>query len=515
VLTVFGPYALAVGLSLWLNRLDATDCRGRRFDLLTDGTPLVLVTLLYSATLLLTGRSLFSGLLVMGGALLLFAVNRLKLSQFKEPLVFVDFGLFAQMIRHPRFYLPFIFPLPVVCTVVLLAVVMGLLYRAQSPLAPGDWRPWALFYAALLPSLLVLIRFSPAGGRWVESLLAGRAPSFDPNTDFARFGLTGSLLLHSLAHAHRPGKDGKDGPMPSDAPSPKCVWSAEALDPLSGEKPHIVLVQAESFFDFRRADPGVDPSIYTEFDRLRTAGESGQMVVSAHGAYTMRTEFSVLTGIPNRALESDAMNPYWTASGRPVWSLAKHLSAQGYRTVCVHPYDLQFFRRDRVMPNLGFDELHGEALFSGAKRTGPYVSDDALAAYILELLANSKEPVFVFAISMEAHGPWSGGRFSDMEVPPDLVAPPGWGGLELTAYLTHLRNTDRMLGRLAAQAGTGERPLVLGAYGDHVGCVPDGRLKDSNTDYLVWPGAGKTRTIRAEDLGGMLLQHAACPMKME
>jgi len=509
VLTVFGPYALLVALALWLNRLDATGCKGKGFDVLVDGTPLMLISILYSSFLLMTGRSYFSGLLGVGGALLLFAVNRLKLAQFKEPLVFVDFGLFVQMIRHPRFYFPYIFPLPVVLTVAALTGVMGVLFWVQPSLGAEEVRlSRVLFLAALLPVILVLIRFSGAGKHWVKGLVERRQPTFDPNTDFANFGLTGSLLLHSLAHVHRDGKDGQGGLLPSDRPSPQCVWTESKLAPMVAPKPHVVLVQAESFFDIRRVDETIDSSLFTHFDRLRNESMAGQMKVSAHGAYTMRTEFSVLTGVPNGQLETDAMNPYLTAATRPVWSLAKHYKAQGYRCICVHPYDLKFFRRDKVMPNLGFDELHGEELFLSAKRVGPYVSDDSVADYILSLLEDSSEPLFVFAITIEAHGPWDEERFKMMNQPPEPVDGQDWGGGELVAYLTHLRNTDRMLGKLTdADAYGSDRPRIVAMYGDHVGCVPEDRPVNGNTEYIVWSDTNRqavSQNIHAETLGGLM-----------
>lgn len=516
MLTVLGPFLAVAGLSLWLNRLDAVECRGKGFDPLVDGTPLLLVSLLYSGMLCATGRSFFSALLVAGGALLLFAVNRLKLSHFKEPLLFVDFGLFIQMIRHPRFYLPYIFPLPVMISVFVIVGGMVLLYRVQPPLAAGmAWLPRIMLALSLLPAMLLAFRFGPIGRHWVRGLVDKRRPTFDSKADFARFGLTGSLLLHSLAHVHRESKGGQEGALRPRERSPFCVWPVELLKPLRGDKPHVVMVQAESYFDFRRVDASVDPDIYTEFDRLRRGGCSGELEVAAHGAYTMRTEFSVLTGIPNERLGSDSMNPYLAAKRRPVWSLAAHFRDQGYRTVCIHPHDERFFRRDKVMPNLGFDELHGEGLFSTAKRVGPYVGDDALADYVLDLLNKSDKPVFVFAITIEAHGPWDERRFSGMDSPPKMVAAPPWGGTELSVYLTHLRNTDRMIGKLATSDGV--RSRVFCVYGDHVGCVPEGRLDSSNTDFLVWPCEKEfgDSPVKAEELGNIVLRKVLESAKSE
>ncbi|AMK11035.1 LTA synthase family protein [Pseudodesulfovibrio indicus] len=503
-------YLAVAGLALWLNRLDASGCRGKSFDVLVDGTPLLLVTLLYSTFLLMTGRSLFSGLLVIGGELLLFAVNRLKLSQFKEPLVFVDFGLFAQMLRHPRFYFPYIFPLPVVLAVSGLAALMALLYWAQPPLgAEGEWFPKTLLVLSLAVAGFVGFCFTGEGRRRVRAWVARRKPSFDPNKDFARFGLTGSLLLHFLAYVHREGRDGDAGPIPADERSAHCVWPEKVLGDIPAPKPHVVLVQAESFFDIRRVDPAIDRNLFANYDRLAGEGVSGRMHVSAHGAYTMRTEFSVLTGIPNNALGSDGMNPYLTASRRRVWSLASHFKSQGYRCICVHPYDLRFFRRDKVIPNLGFDELHGEGVFDSTRRFGPYISDDALAGHILDLLDKSEVPVFVFAVTIEAHGPWDKERFESTGVDRQSLGVPHWADDGFAAYLAHLRNTDLMLGRLAADRTGDSRPRVVAMYGDHVGCVPENRCPEPDTDYLVWSDseAGTSRReIKAEEIGRVVLE---------
>jgi phosphoglycerol transferase MdoB-like AlkP superfamily enzyme len=175
----------------------------------------------------------------------------------------------------------------------------------------------------------------------------------------------------------------------------------------------------------------------------------------------------------------------------------------------VHPYDLRFFRRDKVIPNLGFDELQGMDVFDNALRVGPYVSDEALADYIMRLQDNSTEPLFVFAITIEAHGPWDEGRFKDMSNPPKLESPPDWGGDGVASYLTHLRNTDLMMKTLAGYTREeGARPRVLAVYGDHVGCIPENRCDSVETDYVVWvddAGRNRRQDIGAENLGEILL----------
>jgi phosphoglycerol transferase MdoB-like AlkP superfamily enzyme len=82
-------------------------------------------------------------------------------------------------------------------------------------------------------------------------------------------------------------------------------------------------------------------------------------------------------------------------------------SSRGYRTVCVHPYAASFYSRDKVYPQLGFDEFIDLRAFAGAPKSGPYVSDLAVAERVCSLLSArlTSRPLFVFVITMENHGP--------------------------------------------------------------------------------------------------------------
>lgn len=61
------------------------------------------------------------------------------------------------------------------------------------------------------------------------------------------------------------------------------------------------------------------------------------------------------------------------------------------------------------MAHLGFDAFLGEEVFAGATRSGLYVADAEVARIGAELLREEGPSVFVFAITMQNHGPWPGG----------------------------------------------------------------------------------------------------------
>jgi phosphoglycerol transferase MdoB-like AlkP superfamily enzyme len=205
---------------------------------------------------------------------------------------------------------------------------------------------------------------------------------------------------------------------------------------------------------------------------------SGLLSVPAWGANTMRTEFAVLTGIGDQALGAHRFNPYRRVARGGILALPHRLRALGYKTVCIHPYTVGFFGRDSVFPTLGFDRFIDIDGLPNAPHEGPYVADGAVARNIAEVLGAADRPTFVFAITMENHGPLHLERVSPADMarlyrdPP----PPGWD--DLTLYLRHLANADRMFGDHV--------PSMSRVYADQGFC-------DSRTDYLIWPAVSAPR----------------------
>ena len=108
-----------------------------------------------------------------------------------------------------------------------------------------------------------------------------------------------------------------------------------------------------------------------------------------------------------------------------------------------------FHHREQVFAALGFDEFITETAFRDAPRAGPYVSDLAVADKIRELLAGEDQrPLFVFAITMENHGPLHLETATAADEAELYAAAPPAGCAEFTVYLRHLRNADRMLAAL-------------------------------------------------------------------
>ena len=274
----------------------------------------------------------------------------------------------------------------------------------------------------------------------------------------------------------------------------------------------VVVVQCESFFDPRRLDAGIAPDLLPAFDACRDGSvQWGRLSVPALGANTARTEFAVLTGLTEEQIGFDRFNPYHAFARAPLPSLARIMRAAGYLTICLHPFDRTFYRRDLVMPNLGFDIFLGEEAFAGAKRNGLYITDAEVARVAVERMAKHRKPVFLFAITMENHGPWHGRAEPDA---PDIA--PGRASLPDAGALGHFvwgtRGADAMLSILADALATPEDPGILALYGDHPPSFPAAfqalGFADRRTDYFIWHGGGgaaSRRDLAAHELSAAIL----------
>jgi len=435
-----------------------------------------------------TARPLFSVCMVLVLIALLVIISNAKYESLREPFVFTDLSLFSQVFSHPRLYLPFLGVGKILVVLVgATAVVTG--FVLEQP-APQTLRVAAALIAlCCLPVCLALPRFLHI--------------TLEPISDQRRFGFFATFmayLVNGLGRAEQ-----------------QAFVSATGAGPFSSGRPEmgpdVIVIQSESYFDARRLGRCVVPDPYENFDRAKEdAFEYGRLAVPAWGANTMRSEFAMLTGLSPATLGYARFYPYRYVR-RACASLAGWFRRGGYRTVAVHPYYADFFGRRRAFRCMQFDEFLDIRHFGNAVRAGPYVGDDAVADALIALLKKPDyRPLFAFAITMENHGPLhlesvAAGESAGKHTLGDSAR---WR--DLTAYLRHVENADRMLGKLMDYLRKRERSTVLCLYGDHVpalGAIFDALGREPiDTDYLIWRNFGddfgKRRDIPVENLGSAI-----------
>lgn len=447
--------------------------------LLLDWSP---VALAGSMLLIATGRPVLTGfvLLALGAGFGL--ADQTKRRSLREPVVFSEMSELRHVFTHPHLYLPFAGSALVIAGAITSVASLALLLLLE----PALWKPDPIL---ILCSVCLL-----AAGTWLAShqpildILAAAMrrlrPAGEPFTDASRFGPFAMILVYgTIARAERSARQARH--LAHRAPA-VTQWLPTAPVP-------VIVVQCESFFDARRISPLVPEDLLSGFDACCKAGATfGRLQVPAWGANTMRAEFAVLTGIPEDDLGYDRFNPYHAFARAPIQSLVWRLRAEGYRTVCLHPFDREFFRRDLTLPALGFEIFRGLDSLGGSRRP-PYLSDPDLARHVLRALDAEGPRVFVFAITMGNHGPWFA---TGNKVDPDLrvmLDPRGLPqGSELLRYLHGLRRSDEMLQILMDDMAGNRRNGVLAFYGDHLPSLPHAfahfGFDEWGSDYVLWRG---------------------------
>ncbi|WP_269900163.1 LTA synthase family protein [Paenalcaligenes faecalis] len=435
----------------------------------------------FALELVLFQRPWFGLFNLLGLQLLLIIISNMKRHYLREPFFYTDTEYFFDAIKHPRLYIPFFGVLNTVLGFAAYGVAAVLAYVFEpgySLLALG----WVLLGLIGVGAALLYM------ARPVE-----RADlHFIPEADLPRFGFIPYLWRYAQAEQHKP-------LIPPAAQPFAQSWQPPAV------LPHMVMLQAESFFDPRRYyGELVRAEVLQHFDALAVSGQRGLLQVPSWGANTVRTEYAVLSGVAPALLGVHQFNPYRRLAMHQVTSVAQYLRSIGYKTICIHPYAASFYRRDKAMPMLGFDEFIDISAFSAADYFGAYVSDQALGQKVIEQLqATSSQPLFIYAITMENHGPlhWETVSTSEREALLKQVDLPK-GCDDLAAYVRHIQHTDQLLAQLRSCLTTLDRPAGLCLFGDHVPIMSSVYKQlgepERATDYLLWHSQGLQHQPSAE-----------------
>ena len=245
------------------------------------------------------------------------------------------------------------------------------------------------------------------------------------------------------------------------------------------EKPDIVVVMSESFWD-----PTQLPGVTVKPDPIPTvrALRSGSMFSPEFGGMTANIEFEALTGFSNAFLPAGSI-PYQQYVRTPTPSLATFLKSEGYRARAIHPGTNWFWNRGAVYADFGFNDFRSEETLPPMEKRGPLASDAAMTDEIIREADASDDPVFLFAVSLQNHGPYEPYRYYN---PTHSIDAPisSWARESLLSYVEGSADADHGLQRLIDWAKARQRPTVIAFFGDHLPplgpvYVETGFLKDN------------------------------------
>lgn len=436
-----------------------------------------LFTLLLLALDALLGR-LHMGALVLAPVVLGLAATGLQKSYYLgDPLYPTDF-LYSRQILE-------LLPLLVrerIGTAILMA--LGLLVLAA--LVPIAWIGWrrrgrtilmsdrivrlavAVPLVALYASILDYSTFS-----WTRDRLRISPMMWDQKANYQHNGFTLAFALNvPMAKVAAPKGYSEEAIQKIGRPE---------LQPISmpQERPDIIMVMSESFWDPTRL-PGVtlapDPLAFTR------QHQSGHIFSPEFGGMTANVEFEALTGFSNAFLPYGSI-PYQQYVRNSAPTLASFLASEGYETQAMHPFEGWFWNRAQVYKAFGFEDFRSVENLPAMEKRGTLVSDAALVDQIIARADQAADPLFLFAVTLQSHGPYEPGRY-----PEEAIRVSGgkddWTRGSIATFSEGMHDADKSFRRLIEWAEKRDRPTVIAYFGDHLpplgpAYVNTGFLKDN------------------------------------
>lgn len=269
------------------------------------------------------------------------------------------------------------------------------------------------------------------------------------------------------------------------------------------EKPNIIFVQLESYFDVKDAEffttsKDATPNLRKMFKNYST----GYFKVPSVGAGTANTEFEVLTGM-NLRYFGPGEYPYKTVlKDSQSESAASALSALGYGTHALHNNGGNFYSRAKVFDHIGFDSFTSKEFMNILQLTeNNWAKDDILVEHILDSMDTTAQEDFVFCVSLQGHGDYPEEKvIENPEIQVEGIEDEGLKN-KWEYYVNQVYGMDQFAGHLVEELEKRGEPSVVVFYGDH---LPTLGLKAEdlksrylyNTNYVIWDNIGLEKADR-------------------
>lgn len=419
-----------------------------------------LIALLFWLLDAVLGRA-HNGVLIVAPLLLLLAVvNHQKAFYLGDPLYPTDFLYSRQIIE----LLPLLVRdrpwtaagIALGITVLIAVLVWGWrTLRRRLPRLKPRARLWRL--AAALPALLFFGSLMDyASFSWVRDRLQIVPMMWDQRENYASNGFAIAFALNvPMAKV--------SAPVGYDEKAIQAIQSPVHGVTMPGERPDIIMVMSESFWDPTRL-----PNVSISPDPMPTvrANASGYSFSPEFGGMTANVEFEALTGFSNAFLPYGSI-PYQQYIRAPMPTLANFLKQEGYETRAVHPFAGWFWNRKPVYEAFGFEHFSSEENLPYLEKRGPLASDAALTDQIIREADATRAPLFMFAVSLQNHGPYEPGRYWDAThtVSTDI---PEKSMQSVLSYAEGVSDADEGLERLMEWAKARDRHTIIAFFGDHL-----------------------------------------------
>lgn len=258
---------------------------------------------------------------------------------------------------------------------------------------------------------------------------------------------------------------------------------------LETEYDNVIVLQLESFMDpmlMKGVTYSEDP--LKNFREISREGISGQLQIPTFGGGTARSEFEVLTGINLDHMPSGIV-PHVTPTGKKVIeSMASILDKLDYSTYAIHNYKGNYYDRNNVFANLGFDNYISMEYMDEVKVNNGVIQDDKMIFDSIKNIINEgNDKNFIYGITVGTHGPYRENNIKEepaIKISGDVNEK--YSG-RLKDYVNRVNYLDTLIGEFIDYVNKLDKDTLVVMYSDHLPSMYPGQDKDYTGDKYEAP----------------------------
>ena len=250
-------------------------------------------------------------------------------------------------------------------------------------------------------------------------------------------------------------------------------------------KPNIIVIMNEAFWNpSEMKEIQFSKSPTPNIDKLKSTSIYGYLESPTFGGGTANTEFELLTGNSAHFYNPGYM-VYPNEIKGPIIALPSILKNQGYTTKALHPFKNWYWNRREVYSHMGFDEYISEEYLIDPVSKGFFVSDEYVTDTIIKEMEKSSDPLFLFAVTMQNHGPYNDNRYGNYSKDVTISGKLSPESLKiLETYTQGVYDADKALGKLIAYCSNTSKPTIVLFFGDHLPVLGENYRVYRESGYL-------------------------------
>lgn len=287
--------------------------------------------------------------------------------------------------------------------------------------------------------------------------------------------------------------------------------------PVSDDKlnPNIIAIQLESFFDPKEIKGlKLNKNPIPFFDKLKDKYSHGMVHVPTFGGGTARTEYEFLTSMDLDNMSKGIIPHNTFLKNKVSPSMAYYLKESGYKTHFIHNYLGDFYNRDMVYRNLGFDTFTSKELIFYSSWDPLLIkasNDSVFAEEIKTILSKDDKRDFIFGVTAQLHGPY----YSTYNAYENNIYAKGGFPKELSGevneYVNKIKTIDDAIKSIVTAVEEINEPSVIIFYSDHLPPLDfdSTNLKNKKYEapYVVWDNIGLEREVKNLDISELSLEY--------